>query len=437
MLSNHPRSGTGAQENPKGMNDAGLLDRGAPRRIGRGLESVSRRVALAMGGHGNAGAIEVVENGRTHRLGTGDPVARVEVRDARFYEAVLRSGSAGLGASYVAGWWEADDLTVFVRVLLRWMRPALSWMDRFVGAFAGVLDIPARFGAPNRTDDRRNVQAHYDLSNEFFELMLDDTMTYSCAVFESPKASLRDAQMAKLDRLCSKLRLGPEDHVVEIGSGWGSFALHAAQRYGSKVTTTTISESQRAYVEERVARAGLGERVRVLGDDWRDLRGRFDKLVSVEMIEAVDWRRHDQFLARCAALLNDNGLGALQAIVIEDRSFERAKRHEDFIRQMIFPGGCLPSVTSINRSLSRATDLRIIDLEDIGDHYAETLRRWASNLSSQEAALRRLGVSAEFRRLWTLYLAYCEAAFLEHHVSDVQLVLAKPSWQARLEVRAA
>jgi cyclopropane-fatty-acyl-phospholipid synthase len=281
------------------------------------------------------------------------------------------------------------------------------------------------------------VQAHYDLSNEFFELMLDDTMTYSCAVFESPKASLRDAQMAKLDRLCSKLRLGPEDHVVEIGSGWGSFALHAAQRYGSKVTTTTISESQRAYVEERVARAGLGERVRVLGDDWRDLRGRFDKLVSVEMIEAVDWRRHDQFLARCAALLNDNGLGALQAIVIEDRSFERAKRHEDFIRQMIFPGGCLPSVTSINRSLSRATDLRIIDLEDIGDHYAETLRRWASNLSSQEAALRRLGVSAEFRRLWTLYLAYCEAAFLEHHVSDVQLVLAKPSWQARLGVRAA
>jgi len=240
-----------------------------------------------------------------------------------------------------------------------------------------------------------------------------------------------------MDRICSKLDLRPDDHLVEIGSGWGGFAIHAAVRYGTRVTTTTVSEAQRAYVEQRVAQAGLTERVTVLGEDWRDLRGRFDKLVSVEMIEAVDWRRHDEFLATCAALLADDGLAAVQAIVIDDRSFERAKRHQDFIRRMVFPGGCLPSVASLTASLARSTDLRIVDLEDIGRHYAETLRRWRANLDSHEREIRRLEMGIEFRRLWTLYLAYCEAAFLERHVSDVQVLLAKPSWRGRLGARIA
>ena len=211
--------------------------------------------------------------------------------------------------------------------------------------------------------------------------------------------------------------------------GWARRAR--AGRYGCRVTTTTVSEAQRSYVEKRVADAGLADRVTVLGDDWRDLRGRFDKLVSVEMIEAVDWRHHDAFLAACSALLSEDGLAALQAIVIDDRSFPRAKRHRDFIRALVFPGGCLPSVASITACLARATDLRIVDLEDIGLHYAETLRRWTANLDSHDVELRRLGVSSEFRRLWALYLAYCEAAFLERHVSDVQVLLAKPSWRGR------
>jgi cyclopropane-fatty-acyl-phospholipid synthase len=202
------------------------------------------------------------------------------------------------------------------------------------------------------------------------------------------------------------------------------------------VTTTTISEAQQAHVAKAIAEAGLADRVTVLSDDWRDLRGRFDKLVSVEMIEAVDWRHHDQFLAACGSLLADDGIAALQAIVIEDRSFERAKRHQDFVRRMVFPGSCLPSVSSLATSLARATDLRIVDLEDIGRHYAETLRRWAENLDRRAADVERLGAGREFRRLWALYLAYCEAGFLERHLSDVQIVLAKPRWRGRLQARA-
>ena len=317
------------------------------------------------------------------------------------------------------------------------MKPLLTRLDRLGRAVGGALDLPARLAAPSRSDDLDNVRAHYDVSNDFFELMLDDTMTYSCAVFEHPGESLQEAQLHKIDYLCSKLDLQPGDHLVEIGSGWGSFALRAAERFGARVTTTTISQAQRDYVDKRVAEAGLSDRITVLSEDWRDLQGKFDKLVSVEMIEAVDWRHHDEFLAACARLLVDGGLAALQAIVIDDRSFERAKRHDDFIRRMVFPGGCLPSITSLTRSFARATDLRIVDLEDIGRHYAETLRLWAANLASNEPGIKTLEVSPEFRRLWTLYLAYCEAAFLDRHVSDVQILLAKPAWRGRLAARSA
>jgi cyclopropane-fatty-acyl-phospholipid synthase len=260
-------------------------------------------------------------------------------------------------------------------------------------------------------------------------------MTYSCAVFERSGATLAEAQEAKMDRLCAKLELASTDHLVEVGSGWGGLAVHAAARYGCRVTTTTISDAQRSFVEKRVADAGLADRITVLGLDWRDLGGTFDKLVSVEMIEAVDWRWHDQFLAKCSDLLAHDGLAAVQSIVIDDRSFERAKRHQDFVRRMVFPGGCLPSVASLTTSMARATDLRLVDLEDIGRHYAETLRHWAANLATHTDSVVALGVGREFRRLWDLYLAYCEASFLEGHISDVQLVLAKPGRAAPLATR--
>ena len=390
---------------------------------------------LAAGRSARGAAIDVTERGETFRLGRGEPMARVTVHDRRAFAALLRSGSVGLGTSYVAGWWDADDLIGLVRALSRQTRPLRERLDWLGRAWAAVLDVPARLATPDREDDKRNVAEHYDISNDFFALMLDETMTYSCAVFERPSATLAEAQETKFDGLCAKLELAPSDHLIEIGSGWGGLAVHAATRYGCQVTTTTISDAQRTYVETRVADAGLSGRITVLGQDWRDLTGRFDKLVSVEMVEAVDWRWHDRFLGKCADLLVDDGLAAIQAIVIDDRSFERAKRHHDFVRAMVFPGGCLPSVASLTASLARASNLRIVDLEDIGRHYVETLRRWADNLASHANAVEALGVEPEFRRLWDLYLAYCAASFLERHISDVQLVLAKPSRSSRVPAR--
>ena len=284
-----------------------------------------------------------------------------------------------------------------------------------------------RLRPPSKRRDRDNIAAHYDLSNEFFALMLDPTMAYSCAYFTDEATTLEAAQVAKFDRIATKLELGPEDHVIEIGTGWGGFAIHAARRYGCRVTTTTISEAQRSLAEKRVAEHGLADRVTVLGADYRDLEGRYDALVSIEMIEAVDWRRHDQFFATCARLLTDRGRMGLQAITIADGSFERAKLHDEFIRTMVFPGGCLPSIAAIGASVARTSDLRIVDLEDIGPHYAETLRRWRANLERQRPAVERLGFDERFWRFWTLYLCYCEAAFMERHVSDVQVVLARPN----------
>jgi cyclopropane-fatty-acyl-phospholipid synthase len=423
-------------ERPSYLADEELLRHAAPKRSWAGYEPVARRVVLGAARRGVGGRIDVTESTGTTSLGSGEPVAKVRVWDRRTYGALLRSGSVGLGASYIAGWWDAEDLTALVRVLFRRTVPMRRRLDALGRSGGFLLDLPSRIAAPGRGEDRSNIQAHYDISNDFFAVMLDETMTYSCAIFEDPEMSLRDAQMVKIDRICRKLDLQPEDTVVEIGSGWGSFAIHAAGRYGSRVTTTTISDAQRVYVEKRVAAAGLADRITVLDSDWRDMHGKFDKLVSVEMVEAVDWRHHDEFLRACSALLTDDGLAALQAIVIDDRSFERAKRHRDFIKEMVFPGGCIPSVTSIADSLVRATDLRIVDLEDIGRHYAETLRRWSLNLKAHSQEVDQLGAGVEFRRLWDLYLAYCEASFLERHVSDVQIVIAKPAWRGDLRVRA-
>jgi cyclopropane-fatty-acyl-phospholipid synthase len=358
--------------------------------------------------------------------GSGDPDVTVRVHDRRAFGAVLVRGSVGLATSYRDGWWDTDDLTGLVRLLSRRtaaMRRVLDGAARRAGL---LLATAQRLRPPSKADDRRHVGAHYDLSNEFFSLMLDPTMAYSCAYFERPGMSLEEAQRAKFDLLAKKLALSAGDEVMEVGTGWGGLAVHLAERYGCHVTTTTISAEQRLHAERVVKERHLEDHVTVRGSDYRDLTGSYDALVSVEMIEAVDWRRHDEFFATCDRLLRPGGRMGLQAIIIEEGSYERARLHDDFIRKLVFPGGNLPSLGSIIASLSQTSNLRPVDLQDIGPHYPETLRRWRSNLAASEAEVAALGFADPFRRLWDLYLCYCEAAFEEQHISDVQLVLAKP-----------
>jgi cyclopropane-fatty-acyl-phospholipid synthase len=295
---------------------------------------------------------------------------------------------------------------------------------------------PARAAAPlraaahwlrrnTRAGSRRNIAAHYDLGNDFFALFLDASMMYSCALFEDPAATLAEAQRAKLDAVCRKLALGPGDHVLEIGTGWGGFALHAASRYGCRVTTTTISRNQHELARERVRAAGLEARVTLLLEDYRDLRGRYDKLVSIEMIEAIGHQYFGEFFRRCDALLAPGGRMLLQAITIADQRYEAARDEVDFIKRYIFPGCCIPSVTALARAMTASSTLRIEHLEDIGPHYATTLARWRDNLLGNAARVRALGLPESFLRMWVFYLCYCEAGFAERALGDVQAVLRK------------
>jgi len=367
-----------------------------------------------------------------HRFGSGELEAVVHVRDHRSYFEVMRHTSVGLGESYLRGWWDTDDLTTFLRILETSLLGVGQRLDR-LARLTAPLSAPWRYvTSTNKTRDRDNIRAHYDLSNEFFALMLDETMSYSCAIFETPDTSLADASRAKIDQLCRDLRLGAEDHLLEIGTGWGGLAVHAATNYGCRVTTTTISDAQFSYATNLVRARGLEHRVTVLNQDYRDLEGTFDKVVSVEMIEAIGWRQLDTYFKTCARLLSPTGLMALQAIVIDDKSYERAKTHDDFIREFIFPGGFLPSIEAMIRSITSFTDLRVVGLRDIGVHYAETLRRWGENLEKNADEVAALDMGEEFTRLWNFYLCYCEAGFLERHVSDVQLLLAGHQWRDQL-----
>jgi cyclopropane-fatty-acyl-phospholipid synthase len=372
------------------------------------------------------GRIELVDRHGPRSFGPADaPLATtVRAQDERFLRALPR-GSLALAECYADGAWDSDDLVTLVRIGAR----ELPRIDRWRRPLAPIRNAFTRIPRNTRAGAKRHVAAHYDLGNDMFRLFLDESMTYSCAYFESPEMSLSEAQEAKLDRVCRKLELSPDDHLLEIGTGWGSLALHAAERYGCRVTTTTISREQRAVAVERVCQAGLEDRVTVLLEDYRDLRGRFDKLVSIEMIEAVGWQYFNTFFRRCGELLRADGLMLLQAITVADRAYQLEKATRSFIKQLIFPAGCLPSVEVMRRCLDRVTDLRMLDLEDITDHYPETLRRWRENFVRSANRAAALGYDLRFRRLWELYFAWCEGGFRERRIGDVQALLAKPSYR--------
>jgi cyclopropane-fatty-acyl-phospholipid synthase len=365
---------------------------------------------------------------RLGREGAGEPLhAVLEVRSADFYGRLLR-GSAGLAEAYMDGLWTSPDLVALVRLGAR-NGEAMDRPRRWLRPLVGPARAIGR--APNTiVRSRRQIAAHYDLGNDLFSLFLDERLMYSSAIFPRAEATLEEASLHKIETICRKLELQPSDHLLEIGTGWGSLALHAAAEYGCRVTTATISREQHDHVVARVRAAGLEDRVDVLLRDYRELRGRYDKLVSIEMIEAVGWKDFGTFFACCSGLLTPNGLMLLQAITTSDGAYDVEKGNRSFIATYIFPGGCLPSSKVIARSVARRTDMRAIAAQDITAHYAETLRHWRARFDARRRELAGLGYDERFGRLWELYLAYCEAGFRERRIRDVQVLLAKPQWRA-------
>ncbi len=351
----------------------------------------------------------------------------VHVNDPRFFSDIAFGGAIGAGEAYMHGYWSCDELVDMLRILIR-NREVLERVDSGLAVLAAPLRKIIHFLNRNtRSGSRKNIAAHYDLGNDFYQLWLDTSMMYSCAYFDYDDAPLEQAAAEKLDRICRKLDLSPGDSVIEIGTGWGGFAIHAATHYGCHVTTTTISRRQHDYALKAIKEADLEDRITLLFKDYRDLSGRYDKLVSIEMIEAVGHEFHDTFFKKCNDLLKPNGQMLLQAITIADQRYNQYKTSVDFIKQYIFPGGCLTSVTDMTSTMTRNTDMRVIHLEDIGPHYATTLRHWHDRFSARFAEIRELGYSDVFLRMWRFYLQYCESAFIERAIGDVQLLIMRPA----------
>ena len=375
------------------------------------------------------GHLVIIENGEPHVFGdrSANMVAEVQIHDASGWGMIASTGSSGAGEAFIHGYWSSPDLTKVIQVLVSNMQ--------VLDALEGGL---ARLGRPliralhwvnrnTRKGSQKNIAAHYDLGNEMFEQFLDPTMMYSAAQFLSPDDTLEQAQLNKLERICQKLNLKPEDHLLEIGTGWGSMALFAAQHYGCKVTTTTLSKEQFDYTQARVETLGLQDQVTLLLEDYRDLTGQYDKLVSIEMIEAVGHRFLPNYFKQCSHLLKPHGLMLLQAITIREQRYEQAKSSVDFIQRYIFPGGALPSVQKMLAIVGSDTDMNLMHMEDFGLHYAKTLRLWHENFRRAHGRLTELGYDEYFLRLWEFYLCYCEGGFLERSIGTAQLLLAKPA----------
>lgn len=352
--------------------------------------------------------------------------ATVHVHDPRFYGEIAFGGSIGAGEAYMLGYWTADRLTDVMRIMVLNQQVMDSLEGGYQWLTKPLLKVMHWLNSNTTEGSRKNIAAHYDLGNAMFALFLDSSMMYSSAMFNAETQTLQQASELKLKTICDKLDLQPEDHVIEIGTGWGGFALYAAKHYGCKVTTTTISQQQYALTKTRVEAAGLQDRIALLLEDYRHLNGTYDKLVSIEMVEAVGHQFYDTYFAKVSRLLKPNGLALIQAITITDQRYDGAIRSVDFIQRYIFPGSNIPSNTTMLKSITRVTDMRLYDLEDIGPHYATTLRMWRENFFANIAAVRQLGYSEEFIRMWEFYLCYCEGGFAERALGDVHLLLAKP-----------
>jgi len=391
--------------------------------------SILRRGVLRQLTQLRNGQLVITEGSERHVFGTAGALVQGEIQilDSATWGMIASNGSIGAGEAFIHGYWTSPDLTAVIRVFVSNL-DVLDAMERGMALLSRPFIQGLHWLNRNtREGSQKNIAAHYDLGNDLFERFLDPTMMYSAAQFLSPNDTLEQAQLNKLERICQKLALKPEDHLLEIGTGWGSMAIYAAQHYGCKVTTTTLSKEQFAYTEQRIAALGLQNQVTLLLKDYRDLSGQFDKLVSIEMIEAVGHRFLPTYFKQCASLLKVDGLMLLQAITIRDQRYEQAKRSVDFIQRHIFPGGALPSVQKMLEIVTRETDMNLLHMEDFGLHYAKTLRIWHDNFRHAHGSLTELGYDDYFLRLWEFYLCYCEGGFLERAIGTAQLLLAKPS----------
>jgi len=373
----------------------------------------------------------VIEHGtQSEQFGNLDStelMGHVRVLSPKFFQRMVTGGAIGAAESYLEGEWISDDLTDLFQTLLR-NEHVLQQFRSSLLSLSGFMTRLGHFRNRNsRSGSQRNIHEHYDLGNSFFSLFLDPTMMYSSGLFPSEQASLEEASIEKVDRVCRTLQLKPEDHLMEIGTGWGTFAIHAAGKYGCRVTTTTISEEQFRMATQRIADAGLSDQITVLRRDYRDLTGRYDKLVSIEMIEAVGKEYLPQYFATCDRLLKDDGAMLIQAITMPEQRYERYRNSVDFIQKYVFPGGFLPSISEMQSCVAKNSSLRMIGLHEFGLHYARTLRVWNERFHERLDEVRAQGFSERFIRMWRYYLCYCEAAFLERAIGVVQVLWAKPA----------
>lgn len=399
----------------------------------RPLDRPVRRFILNLLTNIENGKIVIRENDDKHIFGRASkryPLeAVIDVHHPRLYTRLFFGGIMGAAEGYMEGLWSSQNVTMVIRIFLL-NQTLFKGMRKGPARITGILyDFYQVIKKNTRKGSKKNIHAHYDLGNDFYKLFLDETMAYSCGIFEQNNRSLKDASLAKYDRICRKLALSPGDRVVEIGTGWGGFALYAARQFDIHITTTTISRRQYRYVRDLIDKNGLEKNITLLQLDYRELTGTFDKLISIEMIEAVGHQYLNTFFKACSNLLKDDGLMVLQAITIGDQIFDRHKRSVDFIKRYIFPGSCIPSITAISQAIARTGNLQLVDLEDITPHYAITLRTWRENFYANLDKVRKLGFSDAFIRMWEYYLCYCEGGFAERYINDVQMVFTKPLWR--------
>ena len=396
----------------------------------RWIDQFAKKIFLSKFSEIGHGKITLKEGHSEHNFGKDDPDfplhVTITVHEPSFYSDVIFGGTVGSGEAYMARSWDCHQLTDLVRIILR-NEHVLNSLDGGFGKLMLPLHKAFHFLHRNSlSGSRKNIGAHYDLGNEMFERFLDPTMMYSSGIFDQAEMTMEQASIAKQDRICQKLQLNEQDQILEIGTGWGGFAIYAAKYYGCNVTTTTISQQQFEYAEQKIKEAGLEDRITLLCEDYRNLTGQYDKLVSIEMIEAVGHAYYKNYFEHCSKLLKPEGMMLLQSITIADQRYQAAKKEVDFIQRYIFPGGSLPSVNVIAKNVTDHTDMRFYQLEDIGPHYATTLARWREQFFNNISQIKRLGYSETFIRMWDFYFCYCEGGFKENSIGTIQLLLTKP-----------